>query len=147
MNVNYARMGIGDYNVLLAQQADLHMLDDKGVEDFDRLEFTHCRAYSAESIIRFDGDQQDPPKALPAASAPIPPAPDHASQSVPALLLITVQLTTSISDQDTVGTLIEGKVSYDVLRKGKILIPKGSTVRGRIRPRAIRRRCSLRCGT
>ena len=48
-NVNYARMRIGDYNVLLAQQADLHMLEATGVEDFDRLEFTHCRAYSAES--------------------------------------------------------------------------------------------------
>jgi hypothetical protein len=132
-NVNYARMRIGDYNVLLAQQADLHMLAATGVEDFDRLEFTHCRAYSAESIIRFDRDQQDPPKALPATSAPISPAPDRASQSVPALLLITVQLSTSISDKDAVGTLIEGKVSGDVLRKGKILIPKGSTVRGRIR--------------
>jgi hypothetical protein len=49
------------------------------------------------------------------------------------LLLIAVQLTTPISDEDTVGTLIEGKVSGDVLRKGKILIPNGSVVRGRVR--------------
>jgi hypothetical protein len=34
---------------------------------------------------------------------------------------------------DTVGTLIEGKVSGDVLRKGRIIIPSGSVVRGRIR--------------
>ena len=56
-----------------------------------------------------------------------------AGQSLPALLRITVQLTTSISDQDTVGTLIEGRISEDVLRKGRILIPNGSVVRGRIR--------------
>ena len=132
-NVNYARMRIGSYNALLAQQADLHMVDATGVEDFDRLEFTHCRAYSAESVIRFDRDAQEPPKALPAVSPPISFAQDRASQSVPALLLITVQLTTSISDKDTVGTLIEGKVSGDVVWKGKILIPNGSIVRGRIR--------------
>jgi hypothetical protein len=131
--VNYARMRIGGYNVLLAQQADLHMLGATGVEDFDHLEFTHCRAYSAESVIRFDREPQEPPKALPATSPPIPSAPVRASQSIPALLLITVQLTTSISDKDTVGTLIEGRVSGDVLSKGKILIPNGSTVSGRIR--------------
>jgi hypothetical protein len=132
-NVNYARMRIGDHNVILAQQADLQVLDAKGVEDFDRLEFTHCRAYSTESVVRFDRYPQEPSKALPSASPPIPSASDYASQSVPALLLVTVQLTTSISDKDTVGTLIEGKVSGDVLRKGKILIPNGATVRGRIR--------------
>ena len=132
-NVNYSRMRIGDYNVLLAQQADLHILGATGVEDFDHLEFTHCRAYSAESVIRFDRDPQEPPEALSAVSPAIFSDPDRTSKSVPALLLITVQLTTSISDKDAVGTLIEGKVSGDVLRKGKILIPNGSTVRGRIR--------------
>jgi hypothetical protein len=44
-----------------------------------------------------------------------------------------VQLTTSISDKDSVGTLIEGRVSGDVARRGKIAIPDGSVVHGRIR--------------
>ena len=55
-NVNYARMRIGDYSVLLAQQADPYMLDAAGVESYNRLEFTHCRAYSVQSDIRFDPD-------------------------------------------------------------------------------------------
>jgi hypothetical protein len=126
-------MRIGDYNVLLAQQADSHMLDAAGVESYNRLEFTHCRAYSAQSHIRFNAEPQEPPQALPSGSPPIRSSPDAAGQAVSALLLINVQLTTSISDKDTVGTLIEGKVSDDVLRKGKILIPNGSVVRGRIR--------------
>jgi hypothetical protein len=54
--VNYAPMQIGSYNVLMAQQADLHMLIASGMEDFDRLEFTHCRAYSSESVVLFDTD-------------------------------------------------------------------------------------------
>jgi hypothetical protein len=131
-NVNYARTRIGDYNVLLAQQADSHM-DAAGVESYNRLEFTHCRAYSAQSAIRFDPEPQGPPQALPSGSPRILSSPDAAGQAVPALLLITVQLTTSISDKETVGTLIEGKVSHDVLRKGQILIPNGSVIRGRIR--------------
>lgn len=131
--VNYARMRIGDSNALLAQQADSHMLNIAGVESYNRLEFTHCSAYSTQSDIRFDPEPQEPTQASPPGSPPVPSAPDAAGPAVPALLRITVQLTTSISDQDAVGTLIEGRVSEDVLRKGRILIPNGSVVRGRIR--------------
>ena len=123
-NVNYARMRIGAHDVLMAQQADSHMLNAAGVEDYNRLEFTHCRAYSVQSNILFDPEPQEPAQILPSKSSPIPSSMDADGQAVPALLLITVQLTTPISDKDAVGTLIEGKVSNDVLRKGKILIPK-----------------------
>jgi len=132
-NVNYARMRIGEYNVLLAQQADLHVLETSGVESYDRLEFTHCRAFSAQSEIRLDPEPAEPARALPSGPPTVLSAPDGAGQAVPALLPITVQLTTPITYKNTVGTLIEGKVSGDVLRKGKIVIPNGSVVRGRIR--------------
>jgi len=126
-SVNYARMRIGDDNVLLAQQAELHMLHATGMESYNRLDFTHCHAYSAHSDLRFDPKPEEP------AQASIPNTADGAGQNVPALLLVAVELTTSISDQDSVGTLIEGKVSSDVLRKGKLIVPHGSAVRGRIR--------------
>ena len=132
--VNYARTRIGEHTVLLAQQADLHMLETRGVESYDRIEFTHCRAFSVQSAIRFDLEPQsdtakpsslDSPKTLTAAGGPM--------EAVPALLPVTVQLITAITDNDAVGTLIEAKVSGDVVRKGKIVIPDGSPVRGRIR--------------
>jgi hypothetical protein len=132
-NVNYARMRIGDYNALLAQQADSRMLNIAGVESYNRLEFTHCRAYSTQSDIRFDPEPEEPPQASPSGLPPSPSPPDAAGPAIPALLRITVQLTSPISDQDAVGTLIEGRVSEDVLHKGRILIPTGSAVRGRIR--------------
>jgi hypothetical protein len=132
-NVNYARMRIGEYSALLAQQADSHMLNIAGVESYNRLEFTHCRAYATQSYIRFDPEPEEPPQASPPGSPSVPSPPDAAGPAVPALLRITVQLTTPISDQDAVGALIEGRVSEDVLRKGRILIPNGSVVRGRIR--------------
>src|SRR5579863_1374611 len=109
-NVDYARMRIGGYNVLLAQQADSRMLNIAGVESYNRLEFTHCSAYSTQSELRFDPEPEEPPQVSPSGSPPAPSIPDAAGPAVPALLRVTVQLTTSISDQDAVGTLIEGRV-------------------------------------
>jgi hypothetical protein len=126
-SVNYARMRIGEDDVLLAQQAELHMLHASGMESYNRLDFTHCHAYSAHSDLRFDPKPDEPPQAS------IPNTAAGTGQNIPASLLFTVELTTSISDKNSVGTLIEGKVSGDVLRKGKIVIPRGSVVRGRIR--------------
>jgi hypothetical protein len=131
--VHYARTRIGEYNVLLAQQADMHLLQTMGAESYDHVEFTHCRAFSAQSAIRFDSESQELEKELPPDTPAVPSAPVSPSPAVPALLLITVQLTTPITDKDAVGTPIEGKVSGDVRHKGKIVIPNGSRVRGRIR--------------
>ena len=44
-----------------------------------------------------------------------------------------IQLTTPITEKDAVGTLIAAKVCGNVVRKGKVIIPNGSVVRGRIR--------------
>ena len=126
--VNYAPVKIGESSVLLAQHAGMHTLDSSGVDSYNRLEFTHCRAYSAESEIRFD------PEPSPDLKATTPPgAPDTASRTIPALLAVTVRLVTPVSDQDTVGSLIEGKVAGSVMHKGKLLIPDGAVVHGRIR--------------
>lgn len=129
-NVTYARMRIGEYDALLAQQADSHMLEASGVESYNRLDFTHCRAYSARSEISFGAEPQGPPQ--PAESSSIPSA-NRAGPAVPPFLRIAVQLTTPVSNKDAVGTRIEGKVSGDVLHKGKIVVPDGSAIRGRIR--------------
>ena len=126
MEMQYGRTRIGSENVLLPQQGSIHMLETSGTESYDRLDFTHCRAFTAQSSIRFDSD---PP--APAASNPVAaPAP---IQTVPALLLVTVQLARPITSQDAVGTLISGRIAGDVVRKGKVVIPSGSPVRGRIR--------------
>jgi hypothetical protein len=130
-NVYYARTRIGEYGVLLAQEADLHMLKTTGQESHNHLEYTHCRAFSAQSDIRFDSESQgaaqpsDRPKTLSGAGG--------AGEAIPPFLPVTLQLTGPITDRDAVGKLIEARVSGDVVRKGKIVIPDGSLVRGRIR--------------
>jgi hypothetical protein len=96
------------------------------------MEFTHCRAFSAQSSIHFDSGFHDLAKPLPLDDVKIVSA-DARVGAVPPSLLITVRLTTPITDKDTVGKSIEARVSGDVVRKGKIIVPDGSLVRGRIR--------------
>jgi hypothetical protein len=132
LNVNYARTRIGESGVLLAQAADLHMLKTAGEENYNHLEYTHCRAFSAQSDIRFDSSSQDAAQPLP-SDGPKTISEAGAGEAVPPFLPITLQLTAPITDRDTVGTLIAARVSGDVARKGKIVVPDGSLVRGRIR--------------
>ena len=52
---------------------------------------------------------------------------------IPALLPVTVRLTTPSTEGNAVGTLIEGEIEGAVRRNGKIVLADGAVVRGRIR--------------
>jgi hypothetical protein len=130
--VNYAHTRIDEFDALLAQQADLDMLLDSGVEDYDRFDFTHCRAFQSHSEIRFDA-----PDAEPASPAPVASGGRATTREVdvrlPALLQLAIRLTSVITDQDAVGKLIEARIDGDVRSKGRVLIDDGALVHGRIR--------------
>jgi len=132
MTISYARTRVGEHNALLAEWADLHMIELPGDESYDRFEFTHCRMFHTESVIRFEADIFDPEKVPKDASRTVAPSPEP-KEDVPALLPVTVRLTTPITENDPVGTPIEGEIAGDVRRRGKIVLPNGSVVRGRIR--------------
>jgi hypothetical protein len=130
--VNYAHTRINEFDALMAQQADLDMLLDSGVEDYDRFDFTHCRAFQSHSEIRFDAP--DPDAASPAALALSGGAtPREVEVRLPALLQVAIRLTSVITDQDAVGNLIEARIAGDVRSKGRLLIEDGALVHGRIR--------------
>jgi len=124
MSVDYARTRIGDSEALLAQAADSRMLDATGTGSFNYMEFTHCRSYAATSVVRFDSEAEG------AASTP---APVLTGPSLPAQLEVTMVLATSISDRDAAGASIEGRISGNVVHRGKVVLPDGAVVRGRIR--------------
>jgi hypothetical protein len=129
-DIGYAHTRIGAGDILLAQTADLHMREISGEENYDRFEFTHCSQFHAVSTLNFEA--ADTPVPVPDAAKPAsPPAP--LEEKVPAFMLVTVQLVTPISGDDAVGKPIEGRTTGDVLRKGKVAIPSGTPVRGRIR--------------
>lgn len=128
--IDYARTQIGDLSVLLAQEANVQLTEESGVTNYDRVEFTHCRAFSAQSTIRFD---EGPDETAGSPGKPAAPAATEGIPAIPANHLVMVQLTTPISSRDAVGTLIGGKVVGDVLSKGTVVIRAGAVARGRIR--------------
>jgi hypothetical protein len=130
--VNYAHTRIDEFDALLAQQADLDMLLDSGVEEHDRFDFTHCRAFQSHSEIRFDASDAEPGSPAPAASGGRA-ATREVEVRLPALLQVAIRLTSVITDQDAVGKLIEARISGDVRSKGRVLIEDGALVHGRIR--------------
>jgi hypothetical protein len=131
--VTYARTQIGGVRALLAQQADMHLLETGGQESYDRIEFTHCRAFSAESALRFDSNPGDVPAATGSEGSRTVTAPGAILEAVPPFLPVTLELTTPITERDAVGTLIAARVLGNVVRKKKIVIPNGASVKGRIR--------------
>jgi hypothetical protein len=142
--VTYARTRIGEFDALLAQFADLHMLQTTGVEDYDRMDFTHCRMFQTTSTLRFDIEPPSPPNASVEARVEAPvearveaprgtAAPAGSEDALPASLRVTVQVTTPITDRDAPGKLIEGRVAGDVRRKGRVVLEDGAPVHGRIR--------------
>jgi len=124
--IDYGRVRIGDRDILLPQRADQGLLYTKDIESFSHIEYSQCRAFEAETTIHF-GDAPTPPDVNPAPRPQAPLAP------IPALLKVTVELTTPISNESIVGTLIDGRISTNVSHKGKLVLPAGAVVHGRIR--------------
>ena len=124
--VRFARARIGDREAFLAQSADQRMLKFDGELFFDRVEFTHCRAYQTTSVLRF-GSFSDS-----ATDAPAHP-PAAVSGVVPPFLPVTVLLESPVSDRDAVGTIIRGRTVAELVHKGRVVVPRGSILTGRIR--------------
>jgi len=124
--VAYARTNIGGREAMLPQSADLRLLRTSGELHFDRSEFTHCRAFQTTSVLHF-GSASDS-----STDAPVHP-PAVVTGVVPPFLPVTVLLTTPITNRDAVGTAIEGRTEANMVHKGKVVVPAGSILRGRIR--------------
>jgi hypothetical protein len=118
--IDYARVRLGSSDVLLPQSAEQTFRQFSDYESRNRVEFTHCNQYAAESVISFD-DQT-------AATAPV------SRIELPAGLSLAIGLETPLDLEATqVGDLISGKVQADVKHKGRVAVPKGALVSGRVR--------------
>jgi hypothetical protein len=119
-SVRYGRMPIGGRSILLPETAEMHLVQTSGSEGRNVLEFTHCRAYQAESTISFG-----PATGLPASEA--------SAEELPAGVAIAVTLAAPISGGEAVGAVIEGRIAGNVAGKSGVLVHDGTVVRGRIR--------------
>ena len=52
--IDYARTRIGESEVLIPVQSEMHMVDSAGSESYNRIKFTGCRTFSAESVLSFE---------------------------------------------------------------------------------------------
>ena len=114
--------------VLLPESAELRLVKHSGEIQRNRIDFTHCRVFGAESSINFgspDSAEQTPRFAV--ASI------DDTLRPLPGGLQIAVKLRSRISADMAVGALIDGVVSDNVPAKGAVIIAAGSPVRGRVR--------------
>jgi hypothetical protein len=123
--VEYVRTKLGEDDYLLPHAAFSRMVRLSGEESVNQIEFTQCHLYAAESSISFGMHEERMQFATTLASeTELKPLP---------VLDVTTRLVTSITRDTSVGSLLEATVSGNVPRRGKVLIPDGSTVRGIVR--------------
>ncbi len=128
LSIQYNRVRVGSSDVLLPEDAEIRAVTgDAGYQDL--VQFTHCHGFQTDSAVRFDSGEiapGSPRAAAPAASAAV-------QEPLPARVRITAMLTTPIDDRAAVGSLVEGKVVGSVVYKGKVLVPDGAPIQGRLR--------------
>jgi hypothetical protein len=127
--IDYARTRLAnDVDLLLPQAADFRFVKSSGEISHNRVEFTHCRVFQAESTIDYTepGSPSQPPRFGAIAL-------DDTLRTLPGGMQVAVKLRGRITGDMAVGTLIDGEVAGNVTAKRATLIPSGSPVRGRIR--------------
>lgn len=123
--IDYSHTNLGGADFLVPQAAETRLVKFSGEESINHIEFTHCHLYGAESSISF-GPSSGP--ATFGASSVL----EVKRELLPALQIV-VKVATPVTQQTPVGKLIEGAVVGNVVRKGNVIIPDGSPVRGRVR--------------
>jgi hypothetical protein len=124
-NMDYARVKIGESDFLLPLGADLTMVDNDGGESRNRMQLSACRQYTGDSTITFD----EPPL----TNEPAPASKTSTVIELPKGLTIDLRLDAPIVfAKSAVGDPFTGSVTADAKLKGKILVPKGAKVYGRI---------------
>ncbi len=128
-SIDYAPTTVGNQApVLLPQSAEFRIAKFTGEVSHNRMEFTHCRVFSAEAKLSFDApDAADETPRFGVSSV------DDTLRALPSGLQIAVKLRTPVSSDMAVGALIDGVVAGNVSVKHKVVIAAGSPVRGRIR--------------
>ena len=123
--IDYARMRVGESDVLLPQDAAMTLVVAGGVTHRNDIEFSHCHEYQTASSIRFDMAEASAPRTAPAGR----------KVDLPAGLAVSMELETAIDSANVkVGDVLRGHVTEDVRRKGgAAIIPAGASVTGRIR--------------
>ena len=122
--MEYQRMPIGSERFLLPRKSTLSMVDRGGDESLNTIEYSSCRAYSAESTLRFESAAA----ASEGGSAITPPA------MLPKTRRVSIKLSSIIDSRTAVaGDIVRGVLAKPIRdQNGQTLVPAGAPVVGRL---------------
>ncbi len=121
--VDYSRMRVRGRDLLLPQSVEMSITKLNGLENLNRIEFSHCRQFSGAAELSFNKP----------ASTGSPAAPVTEFQ-IPAGLEISVQMARAIDSKTAaVADSIQAILNAPVRSHSADLIPKGALLLGRIR--------------
>jgi hypothetical protein len=124
--IDFAPVSIQNRVQWLAQAAQDVLVNADGTTSINRTSFSHCRQYSASTTISFD----------PGAGSTVSSGPAGGGARVqlePGLRIDLVLENELRSESAVVGDPILARLASDVRYGGKLIAPKGSPVRGRLR--------------
>jgi hypothetical protein len=123
----YAPMYLSDRRVALPQTANVVVGDSDGSVKRNHLEFSHCRSFSASSVLV--GNANAPPPTPPVS----PPRVSKEQEPIPGQLSFLLRLQTPLSTHSAMGERFSATVDSDIRSHGKTIIQKGAEMRGRVR--------------
>lgn len=121
-SIRYAEVRIAGTPFLLPESAELSMTESKGFESRNLTRFEQCREYAGESIVRFDVGEDGGGAASAAEPIVLPP-----KLSIEAILRDPIDWTSAAR-----GDLVYLVVGSAAKRSGRVLVPKGALITGRI---------------
>ena len=123
--IDYAKVRIGDTDVLLPQSGELKTTQLNGNASRNEIAFTHCREYGVATTIRFD-DVTDSGGETPSSGTNY--------IELPSGLSLTLKLETPIDAATShIGDVIAATVDVDAMQKNKVIVPKDAVISGRLR--------------
>ncbi|MCC6263263.1 MAG: hypothetical protein IT169_06770 [Bryobacterales bacterium] len=127
-NIEWTPVALRGKSRLLPEAYGMRLEKYSGEIQRNEVTLSQCRAFEAESSVRFDS--------VPGveSTSPEPTATPVAAGFLPAGLTVALRLLTPIdSNQAAVGDLFEAEVTRDLKHEGKVFIRKGDRAEGRIR--------------
>lgn len=134
--IEYARIKIGTGDFLLPAASEALMVSLRGDASRNHIRFSACHEFTGESKLIFGDNPGDSPDAAAAGqNVPTGQQTPGVKQEIrlPKNAEITLRLVDEVdTDKAAVGDLVRAVLNNDVKAKGKVLLPKGTPVSGRI---------------
>jgi hypothetical protein len=125
--IDFAKVRIGDSDVLLPQSGELSTTQLKGSASRNEIAFTHCREYGVATTIRFDDITESD------GDGELGPSGTNYVE-LPSGMELTLKLETAIDASTShIGDVIAATVDSDSRQKNKVIVPKDAVVTGRLR--------------